>query len=241
MAGPVPADRPPLRFLFDNGYIFQPCSRYDFCGPGVCARFAQLYTNKAVILVAKKAEKAPTEEVVLDGEAPKKSKKKLIIIIISVLLLGVLGAGGFFGYKWWMGRSHAPAAENATEKAEGQGGEAKAKGEGSADNASAGPEGVGELVSIPPLLVNLAEPQGRRYLKLALDIEVKDKIAADELNKSMPKVKDALILLLSSKTYEDLGSLENKILLKKEVVERLTLVLGEQKVLRVYITEIVVQ
>ncbi|MHC1753057.1 flagellar basal body-associated FliL family protein [Humidesulfovibrio sp.] len=189
--------------------------------------------------MAKKAEKAPTEEVVLDGEAPKKSKKKLILIILGVLLLGVLGAGGFFGYKWWVGRSHPPADANATEQTESHGGQPK--GEGAADNASAGPEGVGELVSIPPLLVNLAEPQGRRYLKLALDIEVKDKLAADELNKNMPKVKDALILLLSSKTYEDLGSLENKILLKKEVVERLTLVLGEQKVLRVYITEIVVQ
>lgn len=207
--------------------------RWRFC------RFALLYTKKAVIYVAKKAEKAPTEEVVLDGEAPKKSKKKLIIIIISVLLLVGMGAGGFFGYKWWMGRSHGPADANATEQADSHGGEAK--GEGAADNASAGPEGAGELVSIPPLLVNLAEPQGRRYLKLALDIEVKDKIAADELNKNMPKVKDALILLLSSKTYEDLGSLENKILLKKEIVERLTLVVGEQKVLRVYITEIVVQ
>lgn len=190
--------------------------------------------------MAKKAEKAPTEEVVLDGEAPKKSKKKLIIIIISLVLLAGMGVGLFFGYKWWMGRSHAPADANATEQAEGNGGEAK-KHDGAADNASAGPEGPGELVSIPPLLVNLAEPQGRRYLKLALDIEVRDKMAADELNKNMPKVKDALILLLSSKTYEDLGSLENKILLKKEVVERLTLVLGEQKVLRVYITEIVVQ
>lgn len=187
--------------------------------------------------MAKKPDKAPAEEVALDGEAPKKSKKKLIIIILSVVLLGVLGAGGFFGYKWWMARSAAPAADNATEqKAEAGHGEKKDE-----KGHAAAPDGAGELVSIPPLLVNLAEPQGRRYLKLALDIEVKDKLAADELNKNMPKVKDALLLLLSSKTYEDLGSLENKILLKKEIVERLTLVVGEQKVLRVYITEIVVQ
>ncbi|MGE4264753.1 MAG: flagellar basal body-associated protein FliL [Desulfovibrio sp.] len=187
--------------------------------------------------MAKKAEKAPTEEVALDGEAPKKSKKKLIIIILSVVLLGVLGAGGFFGYQWWMARPASPASDNATEqKAEAAHAEKGEKGEG-----ATAPDGAGELVSIPPLLVNLAEPQGRRYLKLALDIEVKDKAAADLLNKNMPKVKDALLLLLSSKTYEDLGSLENKILLKKEIVERLTLVLGEQQVLRVYITEIVVQ
>ncbi len=194
--------------------------------------------------MAKKPAKEPVAEVALDGEAPKKSKKKLIIIILSIVLLGVLGGGGFFGYKWWMGKKAAPADDNATEQKADEGhGEKKAEG-GHGDKPADGaplPEGVGELVSIPPLLVNLAEPQGRRYLKLALDIEVKDKLAADELNKNMAKVKDSLLLLLSSKTYEDLGSLENKILLKKEIVERLTLVLGEQKVLRVYITEIVIQ
>jgi len=190
--------------------------------------------------VAKKPDKAPAEEVALDEGTPKKSKKKLIVMIgIIVVILGILGAGGFFGYKWWMGRSHTADSANATEqKAEGGHGGEKKDGGKEGEN---GAEGAGELVSIPPLLVNLAEPQGRRYLKLALDIELRDKAAAEQLNKNMPKVKDSLLLLLSSKTYEDLGSLENKILLKKEIVERLTLVLGEQKVLRVYITEIVIQ
>lgn len=196
--------------------------------------------NKAVTYVAKKTDKAPAEEVALDEGAPKKSKKKLIIIILSVVLLGVLGGGGFFGYKWWMGRSQAPA-DNATEQSAEAGHDSKAGGDQAKGEAAAGAQGGGELVSIPPLLVNLAEPQGRRYLKLALDIEVRDKLAADDLNKNMSKVKDSLLLLLSSKTYEDLASLESKILLKKEIVERLTLVMGEQKVQRVYITEIVIQ
>ena len=129
-------------------------------------------------------------------------------------------------------------AEEGHGEKKAEGGHGEKKDEKAAGN---GAEAAGELVSIPPLLVNLADPQGRRYLKLALDIEVKDKPAADQLNKNMAKVKDALLLLLSSKTYDDLASLESKILLKKEVVERLTLVLGEQKVLRVYITEIVIQ
>ena len=194
--------------------------------------------------MAKKPDKAPAEDAAVDGEAPKKSKKKLFLMIgILVVLLGVLGAGGFFGYKWWMAKQAAAGSDNATEQ-KAEGGEKKddkgGHGEKKDEKGSAG-EGAGEMVSIPPLLVNLAEPQGRRYLKLALDIELKDKQAAEQLNKNMPKVKDALLLLLSSKTYEDLGSLENKILLKKEIVERLTLVLGEQKVLRVYITEIVIQ
>lgn len=196
--------------------------------------------------MAKKAEKEPAVEEPIDGEAPKKSKKKLIILIaIVVFLLAALGGGGFFGYKWWKAKKAAADGANATEQvADAHGAkpdEKGAHGEKKDEKGGAAVEGAGELVSIPPFLVNLAEPQGRRYLKLALDIECKDKLAADELNKSMPKVKDSLLLLLSSKTYEDLGSLENKILLKKEIVERLTLVLGEQKVLRVYITEIVIQ
>ncbi len=205
-------------------------------------------------MAKKKPDEEPAGDLAIDGEAPKKSKKKLIILIgISVLLLAVLGAGGFFGYKWWMGKKAAAAGDNATEQAaEGghgekkeEGGKDEKKAEGGKDEKKgekgAAPEAASELVSIPPFLVNLADPQGRRYLKLALDVEVKDKAAADQLNKSMPKVKDSLLLLLSSKTYEDLASIENKILLKKEIVERMTLVMGEQKVMRVYITEIVIQ
>ncbi|MDO9082259.1 MAG: flagellar basal body-associated protein FliL [Humidesulfovibrio sp.] len=189
--------------------------------------------------MAKKPDKVPDDAPVEAIEA-KPSKKKLFILIgILVVLLAVLGAGGFFGYKWWMGKKAAAAGDNATEQ-QADAGRGEKKDE-KKDGKGGAAEGSGELVSIPPLLVNLAEPQGRRYLKLALDIEVKDKPTADMLTKNMPKVKDALLLLLSSKTYEDLGSIENKILLKKEIVERLTLVLGEQKVLRVYITEIVIQ
>lgn len=210
------------------------------------------HDNKAGGEVAKKKEeKAPAEGENLDGAEAKPSKKKLIIkIVILVLLLALLGGGGFFGYKFFFAKKKVEgdnATEQKTEEKADAHGDKKAEGgdkkEGGkeGDKGAAGPEGGGELVSIPPLLVNLSEPQGRRYLKLALDVEVKDKLASDALNKNMAKVKDALLLLLSSKTYDDLASIESKILLKKEIVERLTLVLGEQKVLRVYITEIVIQ
>jgi flagellar FliL protein len=57
----------------------------------------------------------------------------------------------------------------------------------------------------------------------------------------MPKVRDAINLLLSSKTYADLATMESKILLKNEIVERLNQILGGSKVTRVYFTEIVIQ
>ena len=102
-------------------------------------------------------------------------------------------------------------------------------------------ETVGELVGIPAFLVNLTEPAGRRYLKIAMNIEVNDKGTAEQFNKNLPKVMTSLISLLSSKTYKALGSIESNVLLKKEIVERLTKIFGENKVLRVYITEIAIQ
>jgi ribosomal protein L7/L12 len=75
--------------------------------------------NKAVLPVAKKPDKEPAAIEAVDGEAPKKSKKKLVILIgIIVMLLAVLGAGGFFGYKWWMGRPAAAGAGEAEKKEE---------------------------------------------------------------------------------------------------------------------------
>ncbi len=195
--------------------------------------------------MAKKPSAEPAGDIAVDLAAPTKSKKKLIIVIgLSLVLFGALGAGGYYFYKG-MGNKSASGGDNATapkSEAKAPAGHGEAKDAKETDHAAiALASNSGDLVSIPPFLVNLADPQGRRYLKLALDVELKDKAASDELNKNMPKIKDALILLLSSKTYEDLASIENKILLKKEIVERLTLILGEQKVMRVYITEIVIQ
>jgi flagellar FliL protein len=94
---------------------------------------------------------------------------------------------------------------------------------------------------MPTFVVNLADPLGRRYLKLGLDVEVRDEQAQTELEMAQPKVKDKLLLLLSSKTYQDLASLQSKLELKEEIVQRINQVIGKNKVMNVYITEMVIQ
>ena len=170
-------------------------------------------------------------------EAPKDEGKKkggkLKWIIILVLLLGVLGGGGWFGYKYFFAKK--------AETAEGAPAEAGAHG----DKKEAGKEGdkaaKTEIVTLPTFVVNLADPLGRRYLKLTVDVEMADQKAAEELRQATPKVRDAVILLLSSKTFADLSSVEGKIMLKNEIVERLNQVVAGSKVLRVYFTEMVIQ
>lgn len=164
-----------------------------------------------------------------EGQAPKKKKGMLKWIILVVILL-LLGVGGYFAYTmFFAGDDTPPEGEQATEQAAGE-----AAGEPVTP-------GNAQIVTLPSFLVNLADPLGRRYLKMTVDVEVVDSSAASTLQDQMPKIRDAVILLLSSKTYGDLSTLESKILLKKELVERLNLVLGGPKVLHVYFTEMVIQ
>lgn len=165
-----------------------------------------------------------------EGQAPKKGKKKLILLLVLLLVVGGGGAAA-----WQMG---------LVDQLLGGGGDQAAEDGAAAEQEQAQAEestGAESLVTLPTFIVNLADPLGRRYLKLGMDVEVRNAESADELTAREAKVRDSVILLLSSKSYQDLATIESKILLKKEIAERLNQVLGGPKVQRVYITEMVVQ
>jgi len=147
-------------------------------------------------------------------------------ILIIVVLAG-LGAGGYFGYTMFMSTSDDQAASE--EMAEG------------GEEGEALEDLEGQLVPLPVFLVNLADPLGRRYLKLGIEVEVRDASAQEALVKYEAKVKDTLLLLLSSKTYDGLSSIKAKVELKQEIADRLNQIIGKGSVLRVYITEMVIQ
>ena len=172
--------------------------------------------------MADKKAAAPAPE-----KEPKKKGGKLKLIIIAVVLLAVLGGGGFAAWKFFL---QPKEAHNATaENAEGQ------------PEAAAEAETGGQLVTLDSFVVNLSDPMGRRYLKTTLDVEVANAAAAAELTAAMPKVKDTLLLLLSSKSFADISSMDKKIELKNDIVNRLNQIIGKNKVRNVYFTEFVVQ
>lgn len=164
------------------------------------------------------------DEDVIQEEGKKGGMLKWIIIAVVVIALGV---GGYFGYTMFLAGGDEPAAEETVES------------EG--DDKAALESLEGQLVPLPVFLVNLADPLGRRYLKLGLEVEVRDPEAVANLTKYEAKIKDVMLLLLSSKTYESLATMEAKMELKQEIATRLNQILGKGSVLRVYITEMVVQ
>lgn len=158
-------------------------------------------------------------------EEGKKKGGMLKWIIIAVLLIA-LGVGGYFGYTMFFAASDDEmTSEEMAQTPEGESLESL----------------EGQLVALPTFLVNLADPLGRRYLKLGIEVEVRDEEAMAALGKYEAKIKDSLLLLLSSKTYDGLSTTKAKIELKQEVADRLNQIVGNGAVLRVYITEMVIQ
>ncbi|MDR3357900.1 MAG: flagellar basal body-associated FliL family protein [Desulfovibrio sp.] len=194
---------------------------------------------------------------VAQGEPKKKSKVKRIVIILAILLI-TLGGAGVGGY-WWLylrkpADAQAPAAAGSAQDAAKVAGDPadKASGSGSAGAVPAGaggaliepqgdlPRSAGMVLPLPPVTVNLADPGGRRYLKLAMEVEVNSDVSKD-IKAQAPRIRDAVIMLLAGKSYNDIATPDGKVMLKAEMAARLNQIFGAQRVIRVYFTDFVVE
>jgi flagellar FliL protein len=143
--------------------------------------------------------------------------KKILILALSVLLLGV---GGGLVYLIF---SDDPSLS------------------GTPSQAAHAPRAEQAIMPLEPFLVNLADQEVRRYLKLKVELEVEQEKSVKELEKSLSPIRDALIMLLSSKTYAEISTLEGKRQLKHDILQRLAAIPGGQKAKNVYFTEFVAQ
>jgi flagellar protein FliL len=174
-----------------------------------------------------------------EEEGPKKSK--VLIILIIVILLALLGGGGYYAYITFFQK---PAAEAPAE------GEATKEGEASKDGEAPPGEGgkemeiqpgLGVMVPLEPFIINLANSQGNRFLKVTVTLELSSPEVHAEVNENVQKITDSILILLSSKSFEDVYSIQGKFKLKDEITTRVNrfLVLGHVK--DAYFTEFVIQ
>ncbi len=173
---------------------------------------------------------ADGEEKKKDEDSPaegKKSKKKLFIIIGAVLLL-LFGGGGFFAWQKF------GATDSATATID------EAVDEGAGEEGSEDERGATNMMELDPFIVNLQDNTGTRYLKLTLQLEIEG-VSEDEGKSRTPQIRDSIIILLTSKTYSEVGTVEGKYILRDEIAARTNQVLGEAKVKGVYFTQFVIQ
>lgn len=114
----------------------------------------------------------------------------------------------------------------------------KKKGEESSEPV----EEVNLIVAIDTIIVNLSASNGRRYLKVKINLEAKDGDVKKKIESKPVQIKDRLISILSSKTLEEIDGLEGQENLRNEIKNALDVILKtEGGVLQVYFTEFVIQ
>ncbi len=149
-------------------------------------------------------------------------KKKLIIIIVAVLVLLGGAAGGYF---FFMGGEEEEKLSPEEEQAQL---EQQAK-------------QVGPMVNLDSFIVNIMDDEESRYLKAAITVEVDTPETSAELIQRMPQIKDAVLLLIGNKTFDELNDLQGKIQLRAELINKINSILPKGKVKRIYFTDFVVQ
>lgn len=169
-------------------------------------------------------------EVVVEQEdeaaaAPSKKKGKLPIIILAVVVL----AGGGGAAWWFLKAKQSDSKASAAQKA--------------ADAAK------------PPLYAQLDKDLTTgltrsdaedHYLKVEIKIKIANEKVAEKINQRTPEIRDALLLLMTSKTTEDLKTVEDKQRLAAEMAAQINRVIQSTKpeadgVLGVYFTDFMLQ
>ena len=169
------------------------------------------------------------------GEEEKKGLPiKLILIVVGVL---ALAGGGYFAYtNFFQEEAVEESAEGGKEGEEGADGADGADGE-----KEELPPDVGVMFTMDPFVVNLAGSKGKRFLKVTTTLELSSPEVNPEFEENLQKITDSILVLLSSKSFEDVYSVQGKFKLKDEITTRVNRFLVVGHVKDAYFTEFIVQ
>jgi flagellar FliL protein len=91
-------------------------------------------------------------------------------------------------------------------------------------------------------VVNLADDGDMpRYLKVEFDLELRPGSLVEEVEAKKTELRDAIIVLLTSKRSRDLTSIEGKDRMRDEIITRVNSRLQSATVNRVFFKEFIIQ
>jgi flagellar basal body-associated protein FliL len=210
-----------------------------------------------------KGKKQPEKEAAApagDGKEKAAAKKGLPVnpmIIIGVFSV-ILAIGAAF-FMVQMLTPHKPVAaktetaeagaepKEAGKEAGAEAGKEKKEGEKKHGEKKKGHGKEGEAPESPyftfekPFVVNLADTNGERYLKVDMSFQMSTPDLSEELKTKKVQVMDLLITILSRKNLEAVSTTVGKNMLKEEIMEKINAQLETGSVTNIYFTEFVVQ
>lgn len=149
------------------------------------------------------APKAKTDAGNADADAGSKKKKKLFLMIGLAVALIAISVGGTVVALKFLAPPAPPAGEAAEE-------------EKHAESALA-PAIYYEMT--PNFTINFNVNGRQRYLQAAMTLLYRDPLLEELLKLHMPAIRNGLVMLLSSKNFEELQTAEGKEILREEALE----------------------
>jgi len=160
------------------------------------------------------------EDAVEAPASSKKGKKKLIVIVaVAVLLAGGAGGGAFV---WKKKKAAAIAAAAAEEAADGE----TAPAAHAADKHKDEHKGPPAFLPLDPFVINLADRDAERFAQVGLTLELSDPKVADQIKAYMPAIRNGVLMVLASKTSQELLSRKGKEKLADEIMREAVRPLG---------------
>lgn len=149
-----------------------------------------------------------------DNPADAKPKsKKLLFIIIGVVVLALVGAGAAF-FLLKKGASEEEGEDGAAE-------EVHAPAPPKRD-----PKTPPTFLPMDAMVVNLADPGGNRFAQLAITLQLDDPKIAEDMKVYMPAIRNAILLLLSQRTAEQMLAVQGKEDLSQDIIAEVSAIMG---------------
>ncbi len=142
-----------------------------------------------------------------------KKKSPMMLIIAGFLLVAIAAGGYFFLFSGNKGESKTESVNQTTQT----------------------------YYPLKTFIVNLSGNQGSRYLRVKMQFGITNPMLAKELDANSVMVRDAIISILSSKSFDDISSEEGKHSLKIQIKNMINKQLKTGKIENVYFTAFVVQ
>ncbi len=102
-------------------------------------------------------------------------------------------------------------------------------------------EEPGPIMELDPFLLNLADRDELRFLKVSIKLELDRPEEETDYPNKVPAIRDALLVLLSSKESQLLRTVNGKRRIREEIMTRVNGVMRKGKVSNVFFTDFIIQ
>ncbi len=182
-----------------------------------------------------------------EGDAkPKKKKPWLLIAVISLASILVLSIA-IGSTVYLMGRGSQKASTASTKvKASDAGTEEAADSADAADEEKSDKPAPANYVSLdPPFVVNFEGNSAARFLQINVEVMSRKLEYAEHIKKHMPVIRNNLVMLFGSQTYDKVNTLKGKEELRQKALTEVQKILeeetGDTGVEALYFTSFVMQ